>query len=82
MPTDERARPRYPRGDEHHIRERAQCDHGCHVLPADPLPQHEGVLRAYRDDQREAQAEAGERGGEHNTDARNLADPAPLMLLL
>ena len=37
------------------------------VLAADALAQHEEVLRADRDDEREAEAESGEQGSEHTS---------------
>src|SRR5690606_34681755 len=48
----------------HDVAERADGDDREHVLAADALAQHEGVLRADRDDERETQRQPGEGGGE------------------
>jgi hypothetical protein len=60
-----RADARDPGDDEHQVRDRADGDHHAHVLPGQALPEHEGVLRADRDDQRQAGQEAGGGGVEH-----------------
>lgn len=52
------------RDDQHGVGHRADDDDGQHVLAADPLTQHEHVLRTDGDDQREAEAETG-KNGEH-----------------
>ena len=51
------------------------------VLAAQALAQHEEVLRADRDDQREAEAEAGEERGEHASTLRATATSVQLMIL-
>ena len=51
------------------------------VLAAEALAQHEEVLRADRDDEREAEAEAGEQGGEHASTLRCATTSVQLMIL-
>ena len=47
----ERAEPGDARGDQQRVRRRADGHHGQHVLAADALPEHEGVLGTDRDDE-------------------------------
>jgi len=60
---EERTPTRDADDDEHGIRQGADQHDGEHVLAAQPLAQHEGVLCADRDDERQPEAEAAE-GGE------------------
>jgi hypothetical protein len=50
-------------GDEHHVGPDADRNDRGDVLAEQPLPEDERVLCADRDDQRQADAEAGGRGG-------------------
>ena len=65
--------------DQDGVADRADRDHDGDVLAADALAQHERVLGADRDDQREAEAEAGE-GGEQ-VHAHTIARDAPKLQL-
>ena len=49
-------------GDEHRVRRGADRDDRADVLEPQALAEHEGVLGADRHDERQAQAETGERG--------------------
>ena len=70
--------PETPSDDQHGVRDRADRDDGEHVLAADALPEHEDVLRADGDDEREAEGEAGEQGGDtpSTLEARCISSPA------
>jgi hypothetical protein len=58
MCGDEGADARDARGDEQDVGYGAHRHHGEHMLTADALAQHKGVLRADRDDQRQRGEEA------------------------
>ena len=53
------------RGDQHGIRYRAHQADGKDVFLAQALPQDEGILRADRQDQAEAEEKTGEKGAGH-----------------
>ena len=65
MRGDQRADAGDARGDQHDVGHRAHRDDRQHVLAADALTQHERVLGADRDDQRERGEEADEQGRAH-----------------
>jgi len=51
------------------------------MLTAESLTQHEEILRADRDDEGQAQAEAGEHGGDHAPTLRIRRHAVQLMIL-
>ena len=67
--------------DEHGVRHGADRGDDEHVLAAQALAQHEQVLRADRDDEREAEAEAGEQGSEHASTLGGADHAVQLMIL-
>ena len=76
-PARRRSRPRHSRQDEDQIGDRADPDDQQHVVPTQALAQHERVLGADRDDQRQAGGETVGRSQNHVTTvgARKLAQP-------
>ena len=82
-PAHRRQRPRRPLDDgadaadagrdQDHVGQRADRDHHADVGARQPLPQHERVLRADRDDEGQAGQQAGDEGGGHDRDARAAA---------
>src|SRR3954452_15289783 len=81
-PGQGRAGAQHAGGDQREVGEGAHRHHRGHVLQAESLPQHEGVLGADGDDQAQAQREAGgdgeQRGdGQHTVDGRKLPAPRP-----
>jgi hypothetical protein len=58
--------PEDARRDQRRVGHRAEQHDWQHVFAANALPQHERVLHADRDDERETEAEAGERDAERS----------------
>ena len=90
-PADHVDEPRHRLQHESDARD-PQCDEegiGCRadrrddedVLAPETLAQHEKVLRADRDDEREAEAEAREDGGEHTSTLGRAAASVQLTIL-
>src|ERR687893_1756685 len=81
-PRQGRAGAQHPGHDQREVGGGAHRPHRGHVLQAEALPQHEGVLGADGDDQPEAQREPGDDGeqrggGEHVVDAKKARCPRP-----
>jgi hypothetical protein len=55
--------------DQDDVAQRADHHHDPDVLASQALPHHESVLRADRHDEAEPEAESGEGGGKHGSDA-------------
>jgi hypothetical protein len=68
-PGDQQSETARAGADQHDVREGADHDHGEHVLAAQALAQHEHVLRADGDDEREAREQAVE-GSRHPSTLR------------
>ena len=81
--AQQRAGAGHAERDQDRVGDGADRDDERDVLAAQPLPQHERVLRADRDDQREAEAEAGEGGEEIHgaTACRAIVDEVQLKIL-
>ena len=67
--------------DQRGVRDRADRRDEHDVLAPQSLPEHEEVLGADRDDERETEPEAGEKRGEHILTIRSLAASVQLMIL-
>ena len=63
----ERSDARHPHGDEHRIRQRADRRDQEHVLTLQALAQHEQVLRADGDDERQPEGDPSEEGVDHDS---------------
>ena len=68
----DRADPGHPGQGEGDVGQDAHGHDRADPRPAEPLPQHEGVLGADRDDERQAGEQTGDGGVEHDPDARGL----------
>jgi hypothetical protein len=62
---DGQSETRHAGGDQDGVRQGAGQADGEHVFPPQSLAQDEGVLRADRHDQAQAEQEAGKKGGRH-----------------